>query len=250
MAYKAEADNQQKTLNIENKRNGFSVPLFSNPPVERREIMADINVEKAELRKQIISAANIYKSNLAGRVYLYVCGDEYFEVAYMTDCFKHLTGVESPLRGNAFYDNAKRATLTTDQIYFSSRHPLKTAKKKVLCLHQLPQLTRDLVCVVKDMQTITITYKLGITNLEFTVGLTENINADGIKVNEWLVPRTLRINDKAIDQANDAEFVDFIFEKKATENVYNRVRYASNDVHVPEGIKHLLSEILQTHFFS
>ena len=96
--------------------------------------MADINTEKIELRKQIISAANIYKHNLAGKVYLYVYGDTYFEVAYMTECFKHLTGVESSLRGNSFYDNAKNATLATNQIGFSSRHPLKTAKKKIQCL--------------------------------------------------------------------------------------------------------------------
>ena len=47
--------------------------------------MADINTEKIDLRKQIISAANIYKHNLAGNVYLYVYGDTYFEVAYMTE---------------------------------------------------------------------------------------------------------------------------------------------------------------------
>ena len=206
--------------------------------------MADINTEKIELRKQIISAANVYKTNLAGQVYLYVYGNTCFEVAYVTACFKHLTGVESSLRGNDFYENAKNATLGTNQIFFSSRHPLKTAKKKVLCLHQLPQLTKDLVCVVKDMQTITITYKLGITNLEFTVGLTENLTPTGVKVNNWLIPRTLRINDKAIDAAKDAEFVDFIFSKKATEEKYASACFTSADVVLPESVKPLLTEEL------
>lgn len=209
--------------------------------------MADLNVEKIELRKQIISAANIYKTNLAGKVFLYVYGDKYFEVAYMTECFKHLTGVESVLRGNSFYDNAKNATLATSQICFSSRHPLKTAKKKIVCLHQLPQLTKDLVCVVKDMNTVTITYKLGITNLEFTVGLTENVNKSGDKVNDWLVPRTLRINDKAIDASADAEFVDFIFCKKATESRYNQICYTASNTCLPEIVEPLLTEdILST----
>lgn len=209
--------------------------------------MADINVEKIELRKQIISAANVYKNNLAGQVYLYVYGNTYFQVAYMTECFKHLTGVESQLRGNSFYDNAKNATLTTDQIGFSSRHPLKTAKKKVVCLHQLPQLTKDLVCVVKDMYTVTITYKLGITNLEFTVGLMENLDANGDKVNDWFVPRTLRINDKSIDSSKDADFIDFIFSKKATESQYNKICYAASDTRLPETVKSLLTEdILST----
>lgn len=211
--------------------------------------MADIHVEKLELRKQIISAANIYKTNLAGQVYLYVYGDTYFEVAYMTDCFKHLTGVDSPLRGNAFYDNAKNATLTTDQIRFSSRHPLKTAKKKILCLHQLPQLTKDLVCVVKDMHTVTITYKLGITNLEFTIGLTENLKPNGEKANNWLIPRTLRINDKAIDTSKDAEFVDFIFSKKATDAQYTTLCFAASNASLPECVPPLLSDnLLASHF--
>lgn len=210
--------------------------------------MADINTEKIELRKQIISAANIYKTNLAGKVFLYVYGNTYFEVAYMTECFKHLTGVESSLRGNSFYDNAKNAKLTTNQIGFSSRHPLKTAKKKIQCLHQLPQLTKDLVCVVKNMHTVTITYKLGITNLEFTVGLTENLTPAGDKVNDWLIPRTLRINDKAIDAATDAEFVDFIFSKKATETQYSTVCYAAPDAPLPDCVKSLLTENLLPHF--
>ena len=210
--------------------------------------MADVNTEKIELRKQIISAANIYKNNLAGRVYLYVYGDTYCEVAYMTDCFKHLTGVDSPLRGNAFYDNAKNATLATNQINFNSRHPLKTAKKKILCLHRLPQLTKDLVCVVKDMTTLTLRYKLGITNLEFTVGLTENRNNSGEKVNDWLVPRTLRINDKAIDAAQDAEFVDFIFSKKATESTYDTVCFSASEVVLPQNVLPLLSDKLRSSF--
>ena len=210
--------------------------------------MADINTEKIELRKQIISAANVYKHNFAGNVYLYVYGGTYFEVAYMTECFKHLTGVESALCGNSFYDNAKNATLSTNQIGFSSRHPLKTAKKKIQCLHQLPQLTKDLVCVVEDMHTVTITYKLGITNMEFTVGLTENLTPTGDKVNDWLIPRTLRINDKAIDAAEDAEFVDFIFSKKATADQYDTVCYSASDASLPEYVKPLLAENLLSQF--
>lgn len=105
-------------------------------------------------------------------------------------------------------------------------------------------MTKDLVCVVKDMHTVTITYKLGITNLEFTVGLTENLNTTGDKVNDWLIPRTLRINDKAIDAAKDAEFVDFIFSKKATESQYNTICYAASDAVLPDIVKPLLVESL------
>ena len=42
--------------------------------------MADLITESIELRKQIIAAANIYKRNLAGNVYLYVYGNTYWYV--------------------------------------------------------------------------------------------------------------------------------------------------------------------------
>lgn len=206
--------------------------------------MADIKTEKIELRKQIISAAKVYKNQLAGRVFLYVYGDNYFEVAYLTESFKHLTGVESSLKGKSFYDNAKNATLAASQIGFSARHPLKTAKKKIRCLHRLPELTNGLACVVKDMNTITITYKLGITNLSFTVGLTEHIDPSGKKRDNWFVPRTLRINDKALDNSKDAEFIDFIFSKKVTEQTYTELCYADPQLHIPENVRPLLDAAL------
>ena len=100
----------------------------------------------------------------------------------------------------------------------------------------------------KDRHTVTITYKLGITNLEFTVGLTENLTPAGAKVNDWLIPRTLRINDKAIDTATDADFVDFIFSKKATEAQYDTVCYAASDAALPDCVKPLLTENLLSQF--
>ena len=74
---------------------------------------------------------------------------------------------------------------------------------------QLPALTNSLVCVVKEMNTVTLTYKVGVTNLNFTIGLTENIDCMGNKINEWLLPRTLRVKDKAIENSAYAEFIDF-----------------------------------------
>lgn len=223
---------------------GFPFLFFRRFPVERRNIMADIITETIELRKQLISAANIYKNNLAGQVYLYVYGEKCFEVAYMTSCFKHLTGVQSPLSADSFYDNAKNATLAEPQIQIGTYSKLRNAKKKIICMHQLPQLTKGLVCVVKEMNTATLIYKLGITNLEFTVGLTENLDFNGNKVNDWLIPRTLRVKDKAIDAAKDAEFVDFIFSKKATEDQYDTVCYAASDAALPECVKPLLTDNL------
>lgn len=40
-------------------------------------------------------------------------------------------------------------------------------------------LKNDVVCVVKDMNTVTLTYKIGVTNLDFTIGLSEKFDLEG-----------------------------------------------------------------------
>ena len=50
----------------------------------------------------------MYSQNLAGKTYLYVYGNEYFEVSFPIDHFLHLTGVETRLSAKDFYKNAKK----------------------------------------------------------------------------------------------------------------------------------------------
>ena len=141
--------------------------------------------KKNAIRQGIIKAAIVYSQSLAGKTFLYVYGDEYFEVSFPVDHFLHLTGVETRLSAKDFYRNAKKAILTNNQFYFDARHVYANAKKKLPCLKRLPELTNEMVCVLKDMQTMTITYKLSVTNLEFTLGLTENIDRGGNKINDF-----------------------------------------------------------------
>ena len=79
----------------------------------------------------------MYSQNLAGKTYLYVYGNEYFEVSFPIDHFLHLTGVETRLSAKDFYKNAKKATLSNNQFYFNARHPYANAKKKLSCLKRL-----------------------------------------------------------------------------------------------------------------
>ena len=136
--------------------------------------MATKTDKKNMIRQGIIDSAEIYSQNLAGKVFLYVYGEEYFEVSFPVDHFLHLTGVETRLSARDFYKNAKKTILTNNQFYFDARHPYANAKKKLPCLKRLPELTNDMVCILKDMETLRIIYKLSVTNLEFTLGLTEN----------------------------------------------------------------------------
>ena len=128
--------------------------------------------KKNAIRQGITEAEIVYFQNLAGKTFLYVCGDEYFEVSFLIDHFLHLTGVETRLSAKDFYKNAKKSILTNNQFYFDARHVYANAKRKLPCLKRLPELTNEMVCVLKNTETMTITYKLSVTNLEFTGSVT------------------------------------------------------------------------------
>ena len=91
--------------------------------------MATKTDKKNMIRQGIIDSAEIYSQNLAGKVFLYVYGEEYFEVSFPVDHFLHLTGVETRLSARDFYKNAKKTILTNNQFYFDARHPYANAKK-------------------------------------------------------------------------------------------------------------------------
>ena len=206
--------------------------------------MANKADKKALVRNQIITASNVYSNGLAGKMFLYVFGDEYFEVVFKTDRFMHLTGVNSILNAQSFYNMARSSKLTTAQFYFDSQHSFTSAKNKLLCLLMLPSLTNSLVCVVKDFQTLTLTYKIGVTNLDFTIGLEAFADKNGNLVKDRYVPRTLRVKDKAIENSRDAEFVDFILSKDATVSKYDTVTFQDGTKVFPESIKHMLAQNL------
>lgn len=206
--------------------------------------MATKTDKKNEIRKNIIDSAIIYSQCLAGKAFLYVYGDEFFEVLFPTNRFLHLTGVETYLSAKEFYKNAKKGTLTNKQFYFDARHPYANAKKKLPCLKRLPELTNEMICILKDMQTDTVVYKLSVSNLEFTLGLTEDIDDKGNKVNEFFLPMSLRVEDSSVEKSKDGEIVDFIFTKDASKMKYEAILVADRKKSIPDNIKHLISEEL------
>ena len=176
--------------------------------------------EKKELlRKQIIECAKIYSDKLSGKDFIYIYGEKFFEIRFTTERFLHLTGVESELSAKDFYKKAKKSILTSNQFHFSNEHPFANAKKKLPCLFRLPELTESMVCVVKEVPTLSFTYKIGITNLEFTLGISKINNGKGEE--KYYFPRSLRVNDKSVEKSREGEVVDFIFSKDASLAKYN-----------------------------
>ena len=206
--------------------------------------MATKTDKKNAIRQDIIDSAGVYSQNLAGKAFLYVYGEEFFEVSFPVDHFLHLTGVETTLSAKDFYKNAKKGKLTNSQFYFDARHPYANAKKKLPCLKRLPELTNDMVCILKDMQTVTIIYKLSVTNLEFTLGLTENVDNQGKKINDFFLPMSLRVEDTSVEKSNDGEIVDFIFSKDASKTKYDSILVEDKHKIIPDCVKHLVSDSL------
>ncbi len=99
-----------------------------------------------------------------------------------------------------------------------------------------------MVCILKDMQTVTIIYKLSVTNLEFTLGFTENTDDKGNKINDFFLPMSLRVEDTSVEKSNDGEIVDFIFAKDASVARYDTLLVEDKNKTIPENIKHLISD--------
>lgn len=204
--------------------------------------MAKKTDKKNVIRQLIIDSADVYSKSLAGKVFLYVYGDEFFEVAFPVDHFLHLTGVETSLSAKDFYKNAKKGKLSNNQFYFSGRHPYANAKKKLPCLKRLPELTNDMVCILRDMQTATIIYKLSVTNLEFTLGLTEKLDGNGNKISDFFSPMSLRVKDSSVERSSDGEIVDFIFSRDASITKYDCLLVNDTNKRIPKVIRHLIND--------
>ena len=94
------------------------------------------------------------------------------------------------------------------------------------------------------MQTVKITYKLSVTNLEFTLGLTENMDKNGNKINNLFLPMSLRVEDSSVEKSADGEIVDFIFSKNASDTKYDILLVQDKRKSIPTGVQDLLTNEL------
>lgn len=185
---------------------------------------------KKRIRDGIIQAARIYQEKLVGKKFMYVFGDEYFEVCFRKKAFKHLTGVLSRLSPKTFFENALKGILDEGQISFGTGISYDTVRKKIRNIPSIPNLTTNIICVVKGMNTPTLTYKLAMTDLSITIGLEESSNKG-----EY-VPRTFRVKDHAIDISREGEVVDFIFVKQSDRKKYSHLTYKDNKIKIPSTV--------------
>ncbi len=209
--------------------------------------------QKVELvRKNVISAVQKYKNELVGKKFLYIFGNEFIEVIYKTENFMHLTGIDSKkLKPQKFYDKTKDKTLKRNNMFFSSRYPLKTAMEKSNELSNIDIFSNSKISIIKDMQTSTYAYEFGFSDKKMTLGLIKNTREDikGNKIElDYYVPQTFRVKEDATKGKDPSEIIEIamILSKTDVKAKYNKIHYGDEKQieSLPDKIKKNISENL------
>ncbi|MFI3207496.1 MAG: PBECR4 domain-containing protein [Eubacteriales bacterium] len=183
-----------------------------------------VDTKKDIIRNNIINSVQVYKNKLAGKYYLYIFENQYFEMYFGTDNFLHLTGVKTALTPNQFYQLAKNGHLQKAQMSFEPRFPLNTALKKTNGLQNLDNFINEDCFVIKDFITDTETYPFVLTNIDQSILI--GLKAEEIEV--MYIPKSFRIKGNVFDKTtNDKLFeVDYILSKTDKQAKYNTVLYS------------------------
>lgn len=175
------------------------------------------------VRNNIIKNVHMYSSYLAGRYYLYIFENQYFEMYYGTENYMHLTGVGTKLSSSQFYNLAKSGQLQSNQMFFSKRFPLSTAMKKTDNLKNLGKFVNEGYFVIKDLKTDTSVYPYAITNIDqsILIGLKEE------GVDKIYVPKSFRVKGNIFNKTiNENIFeIQYILSKNDIMSKYDTVLY-------------------------
>lgn len=231
----AKADGQQITL-----RRLIISRLFC----EEKEISMSFQNKVNKLAQNIKNCVNVY-GKFVGKTYLVVYNQNttYKEIMFKNSNFKHLTGVGTVLSAESFYTNAINKTLMGSQLFFNANHPYKLCKNKIKCLEKLDQLLENDSIVVENITTNqSAQFKIGLTDLDFTLCFSENRDKNGNTINDILVPHSLRVKDDAFNLSENQYFVDCIFSKQNNEVKYTDVVFGQSiDFNeLPKDVKDLI----------
>lgn len=188
-----------------------------------------------------------YADILVGRTFLYVFEGRYIEVVFRTKDFLHLTGIQTNLTPKEFFKEALRGTLMPNQIKeFTPSHPYNLCEKKLSQLENLSKLTNTPIFILEDLKTQTFTYKFGLTELNFTLCLSHDVDLEGNMKSSFYIPRSLRVEDSFGRESNAFE-VNYIFSKRNDEKKYSVITCNDGKTKVselPDMIKMMLSDDL------
>lgn len=115
---------------------------------------------------------------------MYVFDNRYIEVIFKKENFRHLTGIDTNLSANQFYQYAVKGKLEASQIWFSSAHPYDLCIRKVQHIGNTASMASSECFLLEEVKTDTMAYKFGTTDLKFTLCLNRKKNQNGVEKSE------------------------------------------------------------------
>lgn len=179
---------------------------------------------KLQVIQDIHRAAQIYKTQLTNRVFLYVFDHRYIEVRFGIIHFRHLTGVSTTISAKEFFRNAVNNRLQASQISFTSSHPYALCQRKLKHICDIATLMTSECLILEDIGTATRTFRFGATDLNCTVCLDVPVNAQGIPADHVYVAESLRDED-CLAKSQGAYEVSYIFSRSDTAREYDTLHF-------------------------
>ena len=202
--------------------------------IQREALLPFLHLEEWMGKSQIIgrihNAAKQYKNYFVGNTYMFVYENQYVEVMFKKTSFLHLTGVDTKLSAEDFYKHAlKKKGLRPMEISFNKEHPYDLAEKKTEYLADLYKITLTDVMIATDVATMTFTYSIGITNLEFVICLGDDTDSVGNVIGSHKIPYSFRIEEIKNSKFNALFEVTHILKKSTFSKKYNILTFGDKE---------------------
>ncbi len=137
---------------------------------------------KRRLRNAIVQGAKNYDKYLNDKCFKIICEDgTHTEVRFFQGDFKHLTGIDSDLNENDFYEKCCNDLISTGNILTNQFYDWSTLKGKsnrIASIHELLYKDAEKTLLINDLITHTYVFPVAIRNDEINtcVGFASNIN--------------------------------------------------------------------------
>lgn len=115
------------------------------------------------------------------------------------------------------------------EIGFSQEHPYVLADKKTQYLSDLYKITLADVVIATDVVTMTFTYSIGITNLEFVICLGDDTDSAGNIIGNHKIPYSFRIEEIENRRFNNLYEVTHILKKTTFSKKYNILTFGNKE---------------------
>ena len=203
--------------------------------------------DRLALKAKIEAAANLYKSKLVGKRFLYVFEGKYIEVIFKKENFRHLTGVDTYLSADRFLKYALQGKLSLSQFWFNEVHPYDLCVRKVQHIGDIAQMATSENFILEEIVTNTQNYRFGTTDLNFTLCMNKELDTQGNEKGDCYVAQSLRDED-CFSKSKNAYIVPHIFSRPNDTSQYTEILFmdkSANMENLPEEVKAMIvSELL------